>query len=145
MYWSKKLERSKHWTLYQTIICNGCLHHISLVPLIYWTFKSLSYDWCVQRQINSYFVFNLIINNKTGYLSYRVPVLICSESHEKWLVHGNVNCMNKQKSLVPLQRIGRRWLVKIDHLLPLGWSNLKRACKVRYLMILAFIQKRKAL
>ena len=30
------------------------------------------------------------------------------------------------------------------HFLPLCWSNLKRACKVRFLMMLAFIQRKKS-
>ena len=148
-------------------------------------------------------------------MSYQVFVLIGSEWHKKWQVHGNVNGMNNQKSLVFWRRIVRRRLVKIDHrklwfshfwifdpresastervldpsqccfatpcvtitalkidntwlgskhtnqavdkprwqtrggggklfkhFLPLCWSNLKRACKVRFLMMLAFIQEK---
>ena len=60
-------------------------------------------------------LFYLNINDKTEYLSNQVFVLIGSEWHEKWQVHGNVNDMSNQMSLLFWQRIVRQRLVKIDH------------------------------
>ena len=60
-----------------------------------------------------YFLFYLIINNKTEYLSKQVFVLIGWELHKKWQVHGNVNGMNNQKSLV-IQALPATLLVKFE-------------------------------
>ena len=71
--------------------------------------------------------------------------------------HQFISCSQTSRCLIcsHIIKVHRRSLTKIftldmlekifKHFLPLCWSNLKRACKVRFLMMLAFIQRRKAL
>lgn len=91
----------------------------NLVAMLYNDKKFLdlilkNWYWSIMKFFIYSFYNTLSSITRQKYLSNQIFVLMGSEWHEKWKVHGNINRMNNQKSLVLWRMIVSRWLVKTD-------------------------------